>query len=333
MTSYSGHDGYPGISAQVLTYLKNHNARLVQAREIKESLNTTRQRIYESITYLRECGYQIESNTNEGYRLTKSPDTILPVEIAANLSSHTLGCRIFSYHSIGSTNEAAHGFAKAGLPEGTLVIAERQTKGRGRMGRKWHSPPKKGLYFSLVLRPKLPPFKIPGISLMAGLAVLRAIHATTGTTTLMKWPNDILFEGKKLAGILIELKAELDRVEYLVVGIGINVNHLRKDFSLTLGTKATSLKIISKKDIFRAELLRNFLIQFEKLYENFCRHGLKYMSPELISCSSVLGKRVNLNMGKKRIIGQAVGFDDNGGLIIKNKTGLNSYSSGDVTSR
>jgi BirA family biotin operon repressor/biotin-[acetyl-CoA-carboxylase] ligase len=330
---FSGHEGRPGLSAQVLTYLKNHNGRFVLAREIKESLNTNRQRVYDSIAYLLECGYQIDTNGDAGYRLIKSPDIILPVEIAANLPCRNFGCRIFSYQSIGSTNVTAHSFAKAGLPEGTLVISEKQTRGKGRMGRKWHSSPKKGLYFSLILRPKLPPSKTPGISLMAGLAVARAIYATTGVKALMKWPNDIIYNGKKLSGILIELEAELDRVEYLVVGIGINVNHLRKDFPLTLGAKATSLKIITKKDVLRAEILRNILIQFEKLYDSFCRHGLKYMGPELILCSSVLGKRVSLHMGKKKIIGQAVGFDDNGGLIIKSKSGLNSYSAGELTSR
>jgi len=246
--SFSGIDGVPGIPVQVLSYLKSHNGRFTPAREIKESLNTTRQRVIDSITYLKGAGYEIEVVADRGFRLIDAPDTILPVEVAAGLTCRRFGCRIFSYHRIGSTNAAAHDFAMAGLPEGTLVIADSQTRGRGRMGRRWHSPPAKGLYFSIILRPQLPPNKTPGLSLIAGLAVVRAIYTTAGLKTAMKWPNDVLHKGKKLAGILIELEAELDRVEYVIVGVGVNVNQVKKDFTRPLLRTAASLKLISKKD-------------------------------------------------------------------------------------
>lgn len=331
--SFSAQEGRPGLAAQVLTYLKGHNRRFSAVREIKESLTTTRQQVLDCIAYLREAGYQIETIPDDGFRLTSSPDIILPVEIAAGLTCRIFGKRIFSYQSIGSTNETAHIFAVAGLPEGTIIVAEKQSKGRGRLGRKWHSSPGKGLYFSIILRPKMPLAQTPGLSLIAGLAVVRAIYAAAGLKVSMKWPNDILNDGKKLAGILVELEAELDRVDYVIVGIGVNVSHQKKDFSRQLSRTATSLKIAGGREVTRAALLQSILLQFEKFYDNFCHHGLKYIGTELLECSSVLGKKVSLSMGKKKITGLAVGFDDNGGLLIKNKNGVRAYSAGDVTTR
>jgi BirA family biotin operon repressor/biotin-[acetyl-CoA-carboxylase] ligase len=330
---FSALEGSPGLAAQVLSYLKTHNGRFAPAREIKESLNTTRQKVLDCITFLREVGYGIETKPNDGFRLISSPDTILPVEITAGLSCRRFGCRVFSYNSVGSTNHTAHDFAKAGMPEGTLVIADSQTKGRGRLGRTWHSPPGEGLYFSLILKPKLLPAQTPGLSLIAGLAVIRAIYSITGQKMLMKWPNDILSDNKKLAGILIELEAELDRVDYVIVGIGVNVSHEKKDWPGQIRKIATSLKIETNKNITRAMLLQQILIQFEKTYDNFCLHGLKYIAKELLECSAVLGKKVSLSVGKKKITGLVVGFDDNGGLLIKNKAGLKAYSAGEVTLR
>jgi len=323
-------DGKPGPVVKILSYLKNTNARYASSRELSEALTVTRQVVYDSIAFLRGCGYNIEASRSQGYRLISSPDSILPIEIAAGLKCKTLAGQIFAYGKIDSTNLTAHCYAKNGFSEGTLIIADCQKKGRGRMGRKWHSPAGKGLYFSLILRPDLPPGRIAGLSLITGLALSRAINKITGINTTMKWPNDILYEKKKLAGILVELAAELDRVEYLIVGIGINVNFNKKDFPLSLQRKSTSLKIITKKEIHRAMLLQNVLVQFENLYRNFCRHGFKYISSELIQNSAVIGRQVALSTGKKKITGKAVGFDDSGGLIIKSKSGLRSYAAGEV---
>ncbi len=324
-------EGGPGAASQVLAFLKTHNGRFAPVKEIKESLNITRQKVLDSITFLREAGYIIETKPDDGFRLVLAPDTILPVEISAGLSCQRFGCRVFSYNSVGSTNHTAHDFAKAGMPEGTIVIADTQTKGRGRLGRHWHSQSGKGLYFSLILRPKLMPSQTPGLSLIAGLAVIRAIYAITGHKMLMKWPNDILCNDKKLAGILIELEAELDRVDYVIVGIGVNINHLKKDFPRQIKRTATSLKIETGIDLTRSALLRQILIHFEKIYDNFCHHGLKYLAKELLECSAVYRKKVSLSLGKRKITGTAVGFDNNGGLLIKGKNGLQAYSAGEVT--
>jgi BirA family transcriptional regulator, biotin operon repressor / biotin---[acetyl-CoA-carboxylase] ligase len=324
-------EGSPGAASLVLSYLKTHNGRFAPVKEIKESLNITRQKALDSITFLREVGYGIETKPDDGFRLVSSPDTILPVEISAGLACQRFGCRVFSYNSVGSTNHTAHDFAKAGMPEGTIVIADTQTKGRGRLGRTWHSQSGKGLYFSLILRPRLMPSQTPGLSLIAGLAVIRAIYSITGQKMLMKWPNDILSHDKKLAGILIELEAELDRVDYVIVGIGVNINHEKKDFPRQISRIATSLKIETGKTITRSALIQQILIHLEKTYDNFCHHGLKYLAKELLECSAVYRKKVSLTLGKRKITGLAVGFDDNGALLIKSKNGLQAYSAGEVT--
>ncbi|NLI16609.1 MAG: biotin--[acetyl-CoA-carboxylase] ligase [candidate division Zixibacteria bacterium] len=324
-------EGGPGAVSQVLAYLKTHNSRFASVKEIKESLNITRQKALDSITFLREAGYAIETKPDDGFRLISSPDIILPVEISAGLNCQRFGCRVFSYNSVGSTNHTAHDFAKAGMPEGTIVIADSQTKGRGRLGRSWYSQSGKGLYFSLILRPKLMPSQTPGISLIAGLAVIRAIYSITGLQMSMKWPNDILSRDKKLAGILVELEAELDRVDYVIVGIGVNINHTKKDFPRHINRIATSLKIETGKSFTRAALLQQTLVHFEKIYDNFCNHGLKYLAKELLECSAVYKKKVSLSLGKREISGTVVGFDDNGGLLIKSKNKLQAYSAGEIT--
>jgi len=326
-------EGKTGPSADILAYLRKDSNRFIASRELSDSLNITRQHVYDSISYLRRCGYNIEISRGDGYKLISSPDNLLPVEIAANLACRKFAQRIFSYRTIGSTNTVAQNLARSGMPEGTLVIADTQTKGRGRLGRKWHSPPGKGLYFSLILKPELPPEKMAGLSLVAGLAIVRAISQVTGIKTQMKWPNDVLFKSQKLAGILVELAAEVGKIDYMVVGCGINVNHIRKDFPLNLQRKSTSLKIIGKKEYSRIALLQHFLRQFEKLYDNYRGHGFRYLSVELIQKSALIGKRIRLTVGKEKITGKAVGFDDSGHIVIKSKQGLMSYPAGEVTLR
>jgi BirA family biotin operon repressor/biotin-[acetyl-CoA-carboxylase] ligase len=320
-------------AADILVILKKHSEKTLSSRDIASALSITQQRVYDSISYLRSCGFGIDANRKEGYKLTGTPDNLSPVEIAAELKSRRFGCRIYSYKSVGSTNTIAQGLAKSGYPEGTLVIADTQTKGKGRLGRRWHSPPGKGLYFTIILRPNIPPDRIAGLSLVAGLAVVRAVKEVTGIVSQTKWPNDVLYKNKKLAGILVEVAAELDRINYMVLGCGINVNTQKKNLPLSLQMKSTSLRIISGKDIPRVQLLKSVLKHFEDLYDNFCRHGFGYVAGEIIYNSAVVGKRVTLVIGKQKITGKAVSIDDDGRLVLKSKAGLMSYPAGEVSLR
>jgi BirA family biotin operon repressor/biotin-[acetyl-CoA-carboxylase] ligase len=214
-----------------------------------------------------------------------------------------------------------------------LVISEKQTRGRGRLGRSWHSPSGLGLYFSLILRPQFEFAKMPALSLVAALAVCRVLDKYTGEKALIKWPNDCLLGEKKAAGILVELSAELDRVSYAIMGIGINVNDKPDDFPTRLRSKATSVSIVAGKYIDRADLLRDFLFEFEKSYGNFHRYGLRFLGPELVKRSAVLGKKVTITLGKKKIIAAAIGFDQNGALRVRDKNGVTIFAAGEVTLR
>ncbi len=324
------YEGKPGRAVDILVLLKRHTDEFLSSRDIAEALSITRNNVYDAIAYLRESGYDIEANRREGYKLINIPDLLSPVEIVSGLHTRELGYRVYSYNTVGSTNDLAHDLAKSGFPQGTLVVADSQTRGKGRLGRQWHSPSGKGLYFSLIVRPEIPPDRIAGLSLVTGLAVIRAIKKLSGIETQAKWPNDVLYKSRKLAGVLVEMAAELDRIDYLIIGCGVNVKHLRKDFPFGLQMKATSLKMITKKDISRVNLLQVILKEFESLYDNFIAHGFNYVREELVNCSAIIGKRITLRVGKTKIIGKVTGFDDLGQLVVKSKKGLMSYPGGEV---
>jgi BirA family biotin operon repressor/biotin-[acetyl-CoA-carboxylase] ligase len=221
--------------------------------------------------------------------------------------------------------------AETKAEEGTLIVAEEQTKGKGRMGRGWYSPPRLGLWMTLILRPDIPPFKAPGLSICAGLALAQAIREMTGIEAKTKWPNDCLVDGKKVGGILLELSAELDRTNFVIVGIGVNVNHSVKNFPTDLAQTATSIKIKLGKEISRLALLISFLEKFERIYLDFKKNGLAPQREMIKSFSSLLGKKVVVKFGKEKMEGMAEDIDDNGSLVIKTKKGERVLTAGEVT--
>lgn len=287
--------------------------------------------IKENLKELVESG--VGSAGRKYFRIPELPDLILPAVILIGLKSGHMGRRIFAYKSIGSTNDTAKRLAESDSPEGTLIIAEKQTRGRGRLGRSWHSPQNKGLYFSLILRPQIPVEKTPALSLVAALSVCRVIETMTDLKPRIKWPNDCLIDGKKVAGILIDISAELGRVSYAVLGVGLNINTPRKDFSSGLKKSATSLAIQAGKIFSRVDCLRSFLHEFEKSYRNFCRYGLEFIASELVKRSSVIGREIGFKLSGKKYAAVALGYDENGGLRIKSKNGVTVLTAGEVTIR
>jgi BirA family biotin operon repressor/biotin-[acetyl-CoA-carboxylase] ligase len=261
------------------------------------------------------------------------PDIILPAILVSGLRCRIMGSEIHSYKTIGSTNEVARRLAEAGAPEGSLVIAEKQSRGRGRLGRSWHSPGGSGLYFSLVLRPQVAFTRLPALSLVAALSICRALETLGDLKAEVKWPNDCLLSGRKVAGILVELSAELDRVSYAILGIGINVNNQRKDLPPSIRSRATSVAMEIGSSVSRVELIRRILNEFERAYCNFQRYGLRFIGPELVSRSAVIGKKIIVTVGRKRFIGQALGFDENGALRIKTRKNVQTVSAGEVSLR
>lgn len=311
--------------------LQKNGDRFLSTKDISLKLEVHPYTVYQAVRELRRWGFQIQSERGRGYRLVESPDFILPAEIKKNLKTKIFGKKIYSYRRVGSTNGVGFRLAEIGSEEGILIVADEQSKGKGRLGRSWYSPPRLGLWMSLLLRPDIPPFKAPGLSICAGLALAQAIKETTGIEAKIKWPNDCLIDGKKVGGILLELSAELDRINFVIVGIGVNVNHSVKDFPKNLAQIATSMKIELGKDISRLALLTSFLEKFEGIYLDFKKNGLSPQREMIKSYSSLLGKKVTVKFGKAKIEGMAEDIDDNGSLVIKTKKGERVVTAGEVT--
>ncbi|OGC78202.1 MAG: biotin--[acetyl-CoA-carboxylase] ligase [candidate division Zixibacteria bacterium RBG_16_50_21] len=242
-----------------------------------------------------------------------------------------MGKEIHCFQKLGSTNQVAFRLAESGAPEGTLVLAEKQTAGRGRLSRKWFSPPQLGIWLSLILRPRIPLAWVPALSLCACLACVRATNRFTDKKPAIKWPNDAYLNGKKFSGVLTELSAELDRVNFVVLGIGINVNHSSREFPGYLRKNATSLRIEAKKRIDRVSFLHKFLEEFESIYEEYKYSGLDKFKLEVSKNSYLLNKKVEVEIGDQKILGKAIDIDDYGALILDTKTGLKTITAGDVS--
>jgi BirA family biotin operon repressor/biotin-[acetyl-CoA-carboxylase] ligase len=316
---------------EVLSLLQKKRRTFLSTKEISEKLRVHPYVVYQAIKELRRWDFEISSEKGKGYRLVNSPDRILAVEVKKKLKTKILGKEVLSYRSLGSTNQLAFRLAEAGVGEGTLIVADEQTHGRGRMGRSWHSPPGLGLWTSVILRPNIPPFKAPGLSICAGLALAQTIKKLTGLDARIKWPNDCLINGLKVGGILLELSAELDRTNFVIAGVGVNVNHLPKDFPKKLSGRATSVRIEWGEEISRLKLLTSFLQRFESVYLDFKKKGLSPQRQLIKKFSSLLGKKVAVRFGRGRIEGLAQDFDDSGSLVIMTPKGERVVRAGEVT--
>src|SRR5580698_6118454 len=240
--------------AKIISALRK-NPNGISGEDLAEQLHISRAAIWSRIEELRKLGYDIEAYPHRGYRLVDEPDTLLADDLLARLGkTKIIGRDIQVFEETSSTNDVVEKLARDGVREGAVVFAESQTKGRGRLGRKWISPARKGLWFSILLRPAMRPATVTQLTIAAATALFRAIHLQTGLTPEIKWPNDILIRGKKVAGILTELSAELDKVKYVILGIGLDVNLGAGEFPPELRKLATSLKIESGQRQDRAAL-------------------------------------------------------------------------------
>src|SRR5271154_54608 len=250
--------------AKILSALRE-NPDGVSGAELAEQLKISRAAVWARIEELRRVGYEIEAGPHFGYKLVNSPDALHADDLLARLGkTKVIGRDIQVFEQTTSTNDVIEKLARDGVKEGVVVFAESQTRGRGRLGRKWISPGRKGLWFSVLLRPDLRPQEATQLTIASATALHRAIQAETGLKPEIKWPNDILIGGKKIAGILTELSAEVDKVRYVILGIGIDVNQDANEFPADLKKTATSLKIESSETISRAELATAILLELDK---------------------------------------------------------------------
>jgi len=316
-------------SARILARLRSATAP-VSGEDIATELGISRAAIHKHVDALREQGYQIDARHAQGYVLTGVPDRLDASELGPRLRG---AWRTIDWHAtIDSTQRRAHELARGGAPEGTMVIAESQTAGRGRLGRVWHSPPGVNLYLSLILRPPLAPAVVPQLALVAGLAVARAIEEQTGMAARLKWPNDVLVGDRKVCGILTEMDAEVERVHFVVVGIGVNVNASEEAFPPDLRDRATSLAITTGGPVDRAGLAAAVLAALEGDYARFLAAGFSPLRVEWEARSALSGRTVTVRAATGAMTGTVAGLDDDGALRLADAAGgIHRVLAGEVT--
>jgi BirA family transcriptional regulator, biotin operon repressor / biotin---[acetyl-CoA-carboxylase] ligase len=318
---------------KLLSSLKESRGVWVSGEWLSGKLGVSRAAINKHVHQLQDIGYPIETSTKKGYRLGEFPDLLVAEEIREGLDTRLFGARdIISLDETDSTNLRARDLAAGGAPEGTIVVAGKQTEGRGRKGRSWFSPSGGGVYVSLILRPPLAPSEAPRITLMTGVAATEALVSLTRLDARIKWPNDVLVRGKKIAGILTEISTEMDRIDYVVVGVGLNVNIQRESLGEGLRQRATSILIETGESFSRVRLLKAFLKHFEAYYKILQDEGFEPIRKRWKELSDIIGQRVSVEMIGMVRTGRVVDIDPDGVLILEDDLGsIQRVASGDVT--
>ncbi len=319
------------LTAQLTRFLKEHDGEYLSGEDIAQKMGVSRTAVWNHMQELKALGYEIEAVPHRGYRLVGLPDRLLADEIADGLRARRFGKKIQVYAKLDSTNDAAMNAAQHGAAEGTVIFAEAQGKGRGRLGRHWHSPQGKGLWFSVVLRPSMPMNAAPQITLAAAVGLAKALREQTGLDIQIKWPNDLFWAGKKICGILTEIETDLEAIRYAVLGIGLNVNMGTSDFPAELKGKAASLKIASGETWNRNVLAKSLLEHLESSYDLLAAHGFDEIQREWSNMSLTTGKWVEVVSLNRRVEGVAQGVDPNGYLLLRKDNGMTEHViSGDV---
>ncbi len=295
----------------------------VSGEVLAQKLGISRVAVWKQIQKLKNMGYKIKSDQNLGYCLISRPDLLLPQEIQRGLSTNYIGKEIYYFPELKSTNIMAKEkvlHRAEGMDEGTLIIAEKQSAGKGRLGREWFSPAG-GIWLSIILYPQLFPSYISRITLMTAVAVVRAIKICTHIKSQIKWPNDILINEKKVCGILTEMSAELDIINWVVVGVGINMNINHREFPEDIQENTISLKEVSGKEILRVKVVQIFLQEFEKYYESLKRREFPSILKEWKLYSHTLGRKIRVDLGERIVTGEVVNINEEGALILKKEDG------------
>ncbi len=318
---------------KLFNYLKKAPQQWVSGQQISDRLGITRAAIWKHIKTLKDQGHTILAAPRKGYQLVKAADLIAADDIRACLNTRIMGRdRIICLDQTDSTNSQAKRLAAEGAAEGTLVVAESQAGGRGRRGRSWFSPAGQNIYASVILRPAMAPSQTPQITLTTAVAVARALQEAAGLNATIKWPNDILIAEKKIAGILTEITTEMDAVDYVVVGLGVNVNTTAADMPPDIRPIATSVRIESGSRFSRSDLLCSLLQQFERYYDMLQHDGFKPIMAQWREMSDIIGRPVYVDVLDVRHAGIVEAVDDDGVLILKDDRGQrHRIFSGDVT--
>jgi len=304
-------------TAKILGLLRSTPGHL-SGEEICREVNLSRTAVWKHITQLRELGYSIDAVTNRGYCLGDTPNVPSAAEVQRLLKTGQFGRHFVFLDETDSTNRVATELAQADTPAGTVVVADRQTAGRGRMQRSWFSPPGLNLYFSLILRPQMPPGHVPQLSLVAGIALCRAIRGLfPELSPRTKWPNDVLIGRRKLAGVLCSMVSEMERVRHLVIGIGVNVNSRVTDMPAELADVATSVRMELGHDVSRPVVLARILDELEQAYKTWEEARLEPFLTDWRELSVLGGKHVVVDALDGQVEGDVVGLARSGELVVQ----------------
>ena len=318
-------------AAQILAMLRNcpHG---VGGAELCEQVGVSRAAIWSHIETLRNMDFDIIASPHRGYKLLACPDELLAEDLHSRLAKDSIiGRSIRVMDTTTSTNDEVERSALKGESEGLVIFAETQSKGRGRMGRKWSSPAKKGLWFSILLRPPLRAIECTQITIASAIGLRKVLSRFKGINPQIKWPNDILVRGRKIAGILTEMSAEPNHVKHLVVGIGIDVNQTYSEMPAHIRPLATSLKILLGKPIDRPQLAVDILHELNIVYKKILSGDFEDLAGDWSNYCTTLGKRVSIEIGSRKIIGCAEALDETGALLIRTEHGrIERVVGGDV---
>jgi BirA family biotin operon repressor/biotin-[acetyl-CoA-carboxylase] ligase len=315
----------------VLAFLAEARDGYLSGEVLSDKLGLPKAVIFRRIETLRAKGYQIDAVARKGYRLVAMPDRVTGLELSPILSTEELGRTVHAHGEVDSTNDIARDLAEDGAAHGELVIADSQRHGRGRRGRSWLAPPGSSLLFSLILRPELPPARAPELTLTAAVALAEVLSGA-GFEARIKWPNDVLIRGRKVAGLLTELSAEAGKVRFAILGVGLNVNLERSELPPEVAETATSLRAERGEPVPRLFLLAAMLAALEGWLDRLQGEGFAPVRQAWKERSATLGARVTVEEGGERVVGTAVDLDEAGALMVRDLAGkIHRIVAGDVT--
>ncbi|BDG07235.1 biotin--[acetyl-CoA-carboxylase] ligase [Anaeromyxobacter paludicola] len=318
-----------GSEELVLSFLAEAGDAFVSGEAMSGKLGLSRAAVWKHVESLRERGYRIDAVAARGYRLVAIPDRLSPLEVGPLLNTHDVGRPLHYFEEVGSTSDVAKQLAEEGAEHGEVVVAEAQTAGRGRRGRSWFSAAGRNLAFSVILRPDLPPQRASELTLVASVALCQAVR-DAGVEAGIKWPNDLVYQDRKLAGILTEMEAEADRVHWVVLGVGVNVNVREAELPEDLRPIATSLAEARGEPVPRALFLAAALTRLEEWLDRHAEEGFGPIRAAWRDFSDTLGREVSVRLGDRELVGTAEDIDDAGALLVRTGGGLERVLSGDV---
>ncbi|PLS16327.1 biotin--[acetyl-CoA-carboxylase] ligase [Bacillus sp. M6-12] len=320
------------VKTKLIEAFSKAEGDFVSGQELAEFIGCSRTAVWKHIEELRKEGYELDAVRKKGYRIVSAPEKVTKTEIQIGLGTNRFGKEIVYEETVASTQQIAHKLANEDAPEGTIVIAEEQVSGKGRLSRSWHSPKYTGIWMSIILRPNIPIHQAPQLTLLAAVAVVQAIEDVTDTLPEIKWPNDILINGKKVTGILTEMQAESDRIHSVIIGIGINVNAKLEDFPDDLKEKATSIQIEQGRPISRAKLIQALLLKLERMYDLYLDKGFSPIKQLWESYAVSIGKEIIATTLTDTIKGSALGITDEGVLLLEDISGqIHKIYSADIS--